>query len=64
MRRSLDVVIEKYSTMSLMTMPAMLLNFFKPEIVNDLQKATGFWKVLLFTSQPSLLINSSADSLN
>lgn len=51
-------VIPVILAMSLITMPAMLLNFFKPEIVRDLQQATGFWKVLLFTSQPSLLINS------
>ncbi len=51
-------VIPVILAMSLMTMPAMLINFFKADIVNDLQQATGILKVLLFTSQPSLLINS------
>ncbi len=51
-------VIPVILAMSLMTAPAMLINFFKPEMVNNLTSATGFWKVLLFVSQPSLLISS------
>jgi len=51
-------VIPVILAMSLMTLPVMLLNFFNPTVLANPTQATGFIKVLLFTSQPSILINS------
>ena len=51
-------VIPVILAMSLITLPVMILNFVNPTIVSNPVLATGFSKVLLFTAQPSILINS------
>lgn len=53
-------VIPVILAMSLMTLPVMIINFVNSGMIANPTQATGILKVLIFTAQPSILINSLA----
>lgn len=53
-------VIPIILAMALMTFPALIVSFLKPELMNNIADGSGFLRGLVLISQPSLLISAQA----